>query len=83
MRKTALLLTHGLATISAEPRPVNGRFVMDGLMPYDFRARCEPTCEVALESNRARSAVWVMMVCSGRTLIVGSGDADRREENER
>ncbi|STI19549.1 putative fimbrial outer membrane usher protein [Escherichia coli] len=46
----------------------------------DFRYSGNKTCEVALELNQARGAVWVGDVVCQRPLIVGGGDADRRRE---
>ena len=47
----------------------NGEFVMDVDKKYptiDFRYSGNKTCEVALELNQARGAVWVGdVVCSG------------------
>lgn len=62
----------------------NGEFVMDVDKKYptiDFRYSGNKTCEVALELNRARGAVWVGdVVCSG--LSSWAAVTQTGEENE-
>ncbi|MEN1736342.1 CS1-pili formation C-terminal domain-containing protein, partial [Pseudomonas aeruginosa] len=62
----------------------NGEFVMDVDKKYptiDFRYSGNKTCEVALELNQARGAVWVGdVVCSG--LSSWAAVTQTGEENE-
>ncbi len=79
-----LLANARITTISAEPTDENGEFVMDVDKKYptiDFRYSGNKTCEVALELNQARGAVWVGdVVCSG--LSSWAAVTQTGEENE-